>query len=335
MGQNKEAQYYNKKPDGKVECVLCPHNCLISKNKTGVCGARTNIEGKLISSIYGEVTAVSMDPIEKKPLYHFYPGSDILSIGTKGCNFKCLFCQNWHISQDLEARSEYYDPADIIKAAKERGSIGIAYTYSEPFIWFEYVMDCSKLASENNLKNVFVTNGFINTDPLKDILQYSDAMNIDLKTFRDETYKRVSKGRLSGVLDTIKTAHSKCHIELTTLIVTGINDDINEMRDIIDFISSIDTDIPWHISRYHPSYKYNAPATDIDFILRVCEEANKKLNFVYCGNIASTYGGSDTVCPKCKTTAISRSGYNVRIESLKAGKCAKCGTGLNMIIPLQ
>ena len=331
MKQTKEAQYYKKKSDDKVECLLCPHNCIIPKEKSGICGARANIDGRLISLIYGELTAVSMDPIEKKPLYHFYPGSDILSIGTKGCNFKCLFCQNWHISQDTNARSEYYEPDDIVKASLESNSMGIAYTYSEPFIWYEYVMDCSKLAKQNNLKNVFVTNGFINPDPLQDILNYADAMNIDLKTFRDETYKKVSKGKLNSVLDTIKTAHSRCHIELTTLIVTGINDDIKEMGDIIDFIQSIDSNIPWHISRYHPSYKYNAPATDIDFILRVYEEARTKLNFVYCGNISSSYGGSDTVCPKCNTTIISRSGYNTKIKSLDNGKCGKCGTTLKII----
>jgi pyruvate formate lyase activating enzyme len=330
MKQNKEAQYYIRKPDDNVECLLCPHDCIIKKNKSGVCGARTNIDGSLISIIYGEVTAVSMDPIEKKPLYHFYPGSDILSIGTKGCNFKCLFCQNYHISQDMKAHSEYYSPEDIVKTAIQKQSIGIAYTYSEPFIWYEYVMDCSRLARENNLKNVFVTNGFINPDPLNDILKYADAMNIDLKTFRDETYRKVSKGKLSNVLDTIKTVSSKCHVELTTLIVTGINDDIKEMRDIIDFIYSINPDIPWHISRYHPSYKYNAPATDINFILRVYEEARKKLNFVYCGNIPGSCGGSDTICPKCKTVVISRNGYNVSINSLTNGKCAKCGNNLKI-----
>ncbi len=330
MKQDKEALYYVSRPDGKVECLLCPHNCIIQKDKSGICGARKNTDGRLISLIYGEVTAVSMDPIEKKPLYHFYPGSDILSIGTKGCNFKCIFCQNYHISQDMNARSEYYTPEEIIKTALQRRSIGIAYTYSEPFIWYEYVMDCSKLARENNLKNVFVTNGFINPEPLNDILEYADAMNIDLKTFRDETYNKVSKGKLSIVLDTIKTASSKCHVELTTLIVTGINDDMKEMKDIIDFIHSIDPDIPWHISRYHPMYKYNAPATDVNFILRVCEEAKKKLDFVYCGNIASSYGGSDTICPECKTTVISRIGYDVGIESLRNGKCGKCGHDLKI-----
>jgi pyruvate formate lyase activating enzyme len=331
MKQNIEAQYYIKKPDNKVECLLCPHNCVIPKDKSGICGARKNIDGKLVSLIYGEVTAVSMDPIEKKPLYHFYPGSDILSIGTKGCNFKCLFCQNYHISQDMNAKSEYYSPEEIVKVAIERRSIGIAYTYSEPFIWYEYVMDCSMLARENNLKNVFVTNGFINPDPLNDILRYADAVNIDLKTFRDETYRKISKGKLSNVLDTIKTAASKCHVELTTLIVTGINDEIKEMKDIIDFIYSVNPDMPWHISRYYPSYKYNAPATDINFILRVYEEARKKLNFVYCGNVASSYGGSDTICPKCKTAVISRNGYDISINSLKNGKCSKCGESINIL----
>lgn len=331
MKQDKEAQYYIKKSDGTTSCVLCPHNCELQKNKHGICGARKNVDGKLVSLIYGEVTAVSMDPIEKKPLYHFFPGSDILSIGTKGCNFKCLFCQNWHISQDMNAASEYYPPEYVVKQAKEKNSIGIAYTYSEPFIWFEYVMDCSKLAKENNLKNVFVTNGYINPEPLKDILAYADAMNIDLKSFRDETYKKISKGSLQPVLDTIKSASKKCHIELTTLIVTGINDDLKEMKDIINFIYSIDPDIPWHISRYHPGYKYDAPPTDINFMMRVYYEAIKKLNYVYCGNISGSYETGDTKCPECKSVVISRRGYNVSIKALESNKCKKCGNDLKIV----
>ncbi len=328
---NKEAQYYVKKSEDRVQCLLCPHNCLIQNNKAGICGARKNIDGVLVSLIYGELTAVSMDPIEKKPLYHFYPGSDILSIGTKGCNFKCLFCQNWHISQDMNASSTYHEPEDIIKIAREKNSLGIAYTYSEPFIWYEYIMDCSKLARENGLKNVYVTNGFINPEPLQDILVNADAMNIDLKSFREDTYKKISKGKLSNVLDTIRSAHQKCHIELTTLIVTGINDNLQEMRNIIDFIYSINPDIPWHISRYHPSYKYNAPATDIDFMMSVYEEARKKLNYVYCGNISSSYEGSDTMCPHCGSLVISRSGYSVNIKGLVKGNCSKCGNSLNIV----
>jgi pyruvate formate lyase activating enzyme len=329
--QNIEAQYYRKNPDNKIQCLLCPHECIIQENKTGICGTRKNINNKLYTITYGEVTAVAMDPIEKKPLYHFYPGADILSIGTKGCNFKCLFCQNWHISQNMDADSKFYKPEEIIQIAQERDSIGIAYTYSEPFIWFEYIMDCSKYARESGIKNVFVTNGFINPEPLQDILMYADAMNIDLKSFRDETYKEISKGRLDNVLASIKAAHEKCHIELTTLIVTGINDDIREMKDIIDFIESVDPTIPWHISRYHPSYKYDAPATDTNFIMQVYEEACKKLKFVYCGNIPSSIGGSDTICPSCGTIVISRGGYHTSIKALNNGKCSKCRSDLNII----
>lgn len=328
---DKEAQYYKKLQDEKVQCFLCPHNCIIKKQKSGICGTRINIDGSLNTTIYGQVSAVSMDPIEKKPLYHFYPGTDILSIGTKGCNFKCIFCQNWHIAHDLNARTSYYEPGDIIDAAVKHSSAGIAYTYTEPFIWFEYIMECSRLAKKKNLKNVYVTNGFINPDPLQDILQYADAMNIDLKTFRDSTYKKISGGRLDNVLDTIKAVNEKCHVELTTLIVTGINDDMKEMKDVIGFIASVDRNIPWHISRYHPSYKYDAPATDVNFIMRVYEEARKKLNFVYCGNISSTYGGSDTICPSCGSVAVSRSGYSVRLDNLVNGKCGKCDTDLNIV----
>ncbi|MBN2041405.1 MAG: AmmeMemoRadiSam system radical SAM enzyme [Spirochaetes bacterium] len=329
--KEKEAQYYKQLQDEKLQCLLCPHNCIIPKNKSGICGTRINFDGRLVTTIYGQVTAASMDPIEKKPLYHFYPGKDILSIGTKGCNFKCIFCQNWHIAHDLNANTSYYEPEEILQSAIGKKSIGLAYTYTEPFIWFEYVMDCSRLAKENNLKNVYVTNGFINPEPLQDIMEYADAMNIDLKTFRDSTYKRISGGRLDKVLDTIRAANERCHVELTTLIATGINDDMEEMKDIIQFISSVDRKIPWHISRYHPAYKYNAPATDIDFIMSVYEEARKELNFVYCGNIPGSYGGSDTVCPSCGTIVVSRTGYNTRIENLENGCCKKCGADLNII----
>lgn len=327
----KEALHYTSADKNRVTCQLCPHNCTINEGKTGICGVRENSSGKLYTNIYGEVTALSMDPIEKKPLYHFYPGSDILSIGTKGCNFKCLFCQNWHISQDVNAASDYYDPEEIIRIASARNSIGIAYTYSEPFTWFEYVIDCSVLAGKAGFKNVFVTNGFINPAPLNELLEYADAMNIDLKTFRDETYKKVSKGRLENVLNTIEAAHRACHVELTTLIVTGINDDLKEMKELIDWIASVDVNIPWHISRYHPSYKYNAPATDINFMVKVYEEAVKKLNFVFCGNISGSFGRSNTICPSCRTAVIVRNGYLTEVKSLNSGKCGNCGHDMKII----
>lgn len=328
---NREARYYTVVDKERVQCSLCPHNCTIKNGKSGQCGVRVNENGKLMTTIYGALTALAIDPIEKKPLYHFYPGSDILSIGTRGCNFKCPYCQNWHISQDMSVKTTFYPPEDIVESASRKNSIGIAYTYSEPMIWFEYVYDCSRIAREKGLKNVYVTNGFINQEPLLELLEYADAMNIDLKSFQEDTYKRVQKGRLSDVLQTIQTAHERCHVEITTLIVTGINDTIDEMRSIIDWISSLDKNIPWHISRYYPSYKYNAPATDVDFMLEVYDESIKKLNYVFCGNISGSYGRSDTSCPSCQSVVISRSGYFTSINNLANGKCGSCGYDLKII----
>lgn len=323
-----EARYYDF--EGKrVRCRLCPHMCGVNEGKAGICGIRKNIGGKLYTTIYGEVTSIAMDPIEKKPLYHFYPGSGILSIGTKGCNFACPYCQNWRISQETDVPSEYYSPEYIVRAAIQNKSIGIAYTYSEPLIWFEYVMDCARLAKKEGLKNVLVTNGYVNREPLTELLEFVDAMNIDLKSFRDETYRKEQKGRLAPVLDTITTvAHARCHVELTTLVVTGMNDDMQEMTDIIDWIAALDRAIPWHISRYHPSYNYDAPSTDIQFMYRVYEKAIQKLDYVYCGNIASGHETSDTKCPSCRATVIARSGYAVEIRNLNNGKCGSCGYDL-------
>ncbi len=324
----KEAAYYSALEGGRVKCLLCPHRCLIASGKSGTCGARANEGGALVSLIYGEVTSIAMDPIEKKPLYHFYPGSDILSIGTRGCNLQCPYCQNWSISQDHGASSRKYGPAEVVKAARAGGSVGIAYTYSEPIIWFEYVMDCAALARREGLKNVMVTNGYVNPEPLAELLEFVDAMNIDLKNFREETYRKVQKGGLADVLRTIESAHGKCHVELTTLIVTGINDDMKELSELTDWVASLDANIPWHVSRYHPSYRYDAPATDIDFMLEVCKMAKNKLSYVYCGNISGSYGWSDTVCPECGNVAVRRSGYRTKVDGVKDGACVRCGAGL-------
>lgn len=327
-----EAAFYEKNEKGSVRCGLCPHNCVIQEGKRGVCGARKNNGGKLITEIYARLTAVAMDPIEKKPLYHFHPGSRILSIGTRGCNMKCPYCQNWHISQDLEARTNYYSSNDIVATAEREGSIGVAYTYSEPMIWYEYVMDTALAVKKRGLKNVLVTNGFINREPLEQLLTRVDAMNIDLKSFREDTYRKIQKANLADVLETIRTAkRAGCHVELTTLVVTGINDDAVEMDDIVDFIASVDRNIPWHISRYHPGYRYDREATDINFMMAVHGRAKKKLNFVYCGNIPSGGDGHDTICPSCKTTVITRSGYATRILNLRGGACGSCGSDLGII----
>jgi pyruvate formate lyase activating enzyme len=325
-----EARHYRKADDGVVQCLLCPHNCTIREGKSGICGVRTNEKGTLVSAIYGELTAMAMDPIEKKPLYHFHPGSQILSIGTKGCNFKCSYCQNWNISQDANARSSEYSPEQVVAAAEKNDSVGIAYTYSEPMIWFEFVMDCAKIARTRGLKNVLVTNGFVNPAPLDELLEFTDAMNIDLKNFREESHRKVQKGRLSDVLRTIEAAHGRCHVELTTLIVTGINDTMEEMNDIINWIAALDGDIPWHVSRYYPSFRYDAPATDVEFLLEVCDRAKERLHHVYCGNISGSYGRSDTACPRCGTVAVKRSGYHIRVTGLEHGRCAKCGHDLKI-----
>ncbi len=327
----KEASYYEKRKGNRVECRLCPHNCKIAEDNRGICGVRINRKGVLYSEIYGRVTSVAMDPIEKKPLYHFYPSSSILSIGTRGCNMKCPYCQNWNISQELSVPTTGSSPEEMADAASRKDSIGIAYTYSEPLIWYEFVLDTSRIVSGRGLKNVLVTNGFINSEPLDELLQYTDAMNIDLKSFNPETYKKVQKAKLEDVKSTIVQAHGRCHIEITTLIVTGINDTMGEMKEIIDFISSVDRNIPWHISRYYPNYRYDAPATDIDFMMKVFDEAVKKLSSVYCGNIPSGYRGNDTDCPSCGVSLIQRRGYYIRVKNLEKGMCNKCGFDTGII----
>jgi pyruvate formate lyase activating enzyme len=325
-----EARHYRKGREGRLECVLCPHNCSIAEGKTGICDVRGNSGGTLYSDIYGRVSSIAMDPIEKKPLYHFHPGTQILSIGTVGCNMKCSYCQNWHISQNTAASTSFYEPAAVVRSASREGSVGVAYTYSEPIVWFEYVMDCAKEARAAGLKNVMVTNGFVNPAPLEELLGLVDAMNIDLKTFRDETYRKFQKGRLQPVLDTITRVRGACHVELTTLVVTGINDDMAEMRDIIDWIASLDKTIPWHVSRYYPNYRHDAPPTDIAFIMNVYEEARRKLDFVYCGNIPGGANGSDTVCPSCGAIVINRRGYSTKVVALDNGRCAACGADLGI-----
>lgn len=327
----REAQYYLKKGE-TVECQLCPHRCHIHDGKSGICGVRENRGGTLYTSIYGEVTSMAMDPMEKKPMYHFYPGSEIFSIGTKGCNLRCPFCQNWSISQDLSARSSYRSPEEIVKIALAEGSVGVAYTYSEPTIWFEYVKDCSIAAREKGLKNVLVTNGFINPGPLKEMTGFIDAMNIDLKSYNRDTYKKVMKADLDAVKETIRGAHAQgCFIEITTLVVTGINDNMDELIELAEFIASVDRRIPWHLSRYYPSYKYNEPATDVALLTDVWKAGVQILDYVFTGNVHPADSRSDTVCPNCHTVVISRRGYHTVIKELDKGKCKACGHELHII----
>ncbi|MEA3453960.1 MAG: AmmeMemoRadiSam system radical SAM enzyme [Candidatus Caldatribacteriota bacterium] len=325
----KEALFYEliDKEKEIIKCLLCPKECVINEGKVGFCRARKNIEGKLYSLIYAKTSSVGFDPIEKKPLYHFLPGSSVLSLGTVGCNFACAFCQNWTISQAniKDVQVEELSPEKAIQLTLKNNSPAICYTYSEPLIWYEYVLDTAKLAKKNNLKNILVTNGFINREPLVKLLPFIDAMNIDLKSFRDSFYQKYCKGNLSSVLDTIELAKKYCHIEITNLIIPGLNDSDKEIKEMTDWISSLDPKIPLHFSRYFPCYKMKIPATPISTLYKARDIAQKKLKYVYVGNIWDEEANI-TYCANCKKILIKRAGNNIINVGLdKDGKCKFCG----------
>lgn len=331
---SRAAAYAEKENDG-IRCLLCPQNCLLGSGSVGLCGARKNNGARLESLIYGEVSSQALDPIEKKPLYHFYPASGIFSVGTVGCNLKCPYCQNWTISQQREQATKFYSPKDLAEAALRQGAIGVAYTYSEPIIWAEFVLDAAKEAAACGLKNVLVTNGLANPTPWKDLLKVTDALNIDLKTFSKETFARVHKGKLQNVLQNIEAAYAAGrHVEITTLVVTGINDNADELAAIAKYIGSIDKNIPWHLTAYRPAWKYNKPPTDVNFLLAAAKAAAQELNYVYCGNTAV---GANTLCPNCNATLVERSGFYAKVTGIdkSEGKavCAACGWEINIVLP--
>lgn len=317
---------------GTVVCGLCGHRCRIKRGDFGVCGVRKNLEGRLVTAAYGEVIAAHIDPIEKKPLYHFLPGSRSLSIAAAGCNFRCPFCQNWEISQlrhaDGSVRgSRPLPPEEVVRMAESSGCRSVSYTYTEPTIFFEYAADCGRLAKRAGLANVFVTNGYMTAEALEAARPWLDACNVDLKAFRDETYKRICGARLEPVLESIRLmARLGMWVEVTTLVVPGLNDSPDELRNIARFIAGVGADIPWHISRYHPDYKYDeAPPTPLETLKRAAAiGAEEGLRFVYIGNVAA--GADDTLCPACRMTLIKRSGFSVSADRLKDGRCPKCGT---------
>lgn len=284
----REASYWVGNEDGSIICMLCPHNCRIGEGSTGVCRTRRNIHGKLHSLNYGLISSIALDPIEKKPLYHFHPGSKILSVGTFGCNFKCSFCQNWTIAQ-AEPETMSVSPQELVYKAlelREQGNIGIAFTYNEPSVWFEFILDTARHAKEAQLKNVMVTNGFISKDPLMELLDYIDAMNIDVKGFTDDFYKKVCKGSLEDVRRTVETAVEKCHVEITTLLVPGLNDSIEEIGQLARWLASLNKDIPLHLTRYFPNFEMmDRPPTPRETLEKARLEAIKYLNHVHLGNV--------------------------------------------------
>jgi pyruvate formate lyase activating enzyme len=285
----KEALYYERRTandERRTCCRLCPNNCVINEGRRGSCGVRLNRNGILYSEVYGKTTSIALDPIEKKPLYHYHPGEQILSLGTKGCNLHCGFCQNWHISQDLKAPTRDITSAEIIKKAKDLSSFGIAYTYNEPFIWFEFVLETAKLAKRNGIENVLVTNGYVNLEPLEEILPFIGAMNIDLKSIDEEFYREICKGKLKPVLDVIKKSVHSCHVELTNLIIPTLNDSQDSIRRLVDWVmDNAGPETPLHFSRYFPCYKMNLEPTPIATLQMAKRIADEKLKYVYLGNV--------------------------------------------------
>ena len=329
----KEAYLYEKYDDERVRCLECRHYCIIKRDRYGVCGVKKNIDNKLYSLVYGKPIAINLDPIEKKPLFHFLPGSSALSYATVGCNFKCLFCQNWDISQmprDRHHRIEGYDVSaeEMVQLALKYRAEVIAHTYTEPSIFFEYAYDIAKISSQYGIKNIFVTNGYISPQALEMIRPYLHAVNIDLKGWSEEYYRKIIGARLSEVLDSIKL-HKKSGIwvELTTLIVPGWNDTEEQIREIARFIrDEVGPETPWHISRFHPAYKMrDYPPTPIE-TLKMAYRIGKEegLRFVYLGNVPGDES-ENTYCPKCGRLLIKRWGFEVLENHIKDGKCPYCG----------
>jgi len=326
-----QALYFEQLDNKKVRCQLCPHNCIIHDGKVGICRQRKNVEGVLYSLNYGKMVSVNLDPMEKKPLYHFCPGEKILSIGTNGCNLSCQFCQNWSISQE-DSLSEDMPPDEIIKLANRHKTRFIAYTYNEPFIWYEYVLDTAKLAKSAGLINVLVTNGYVNPEPLSKILPYISAMNIDIKGIKDSFYHKLCKARLGPVLESAKAARGKVHIEITNLIITGENDRADELEEISKWVAdNLGKDTPLHFSAYFPSYKLDNPSTPTETLLEAYQIARKYLYFVYLGNVTGVKEGRDTVCYRCGNKLVERTGYQIRTAGLTPnGQCSQCGNENNI-----
>jgi pyruvate formate lyase activating enzyme len=316
----------------KTECLLCPHFCKIAEGKTGICGVRKNIDGEIVLETYGVVSGYSLDPIEKKPLYHFFPGYNILSIGSYGCNMRCDFCQNFHISQNIPKRmNREINIEKLVRSALiSEKNIGLAFTYNEPVIWFEYMRDAAIAAKKEGLYTVMVSNGFVNAGPLGEITEFIDGFNIDLKAFNNRFYRELTGAEIEPVKNALKQiARSGRHLEITTLIIPGQNDDEKEMAEESHWIAGeLGRNIPFHLSRYFPTYRRDDPSTSQDLIERLAEIASRQLNHVYIGNTLSE-SGQNTTCPQCGVTVTKRSGYKTRLLNLDdKGRCTGCG---NMI----
>jgi pyruvate formate lyase activating enzyme len=318
----KQALYYKQTGPGRVSCSLCPHQCALDKGQQGLCAARRSDGEALYSLNYGQVTSSGLDPIEKKPLYHFCPGAEIYSLGSFGCNFKCSFCQNSSISQSRPATQEL-SVEELLRLVEKNGIRFVAFTYNEPLIWYEYVLECVKSLSARGVRCVLVTNGYIQPEPLRELLPFLAAMNIDLKSFSPTFYRDYPGGRLEVVLDTIRASYGKCHLELTNLVIGGLNDDEAVFRELVQFVRGISAELPLHISRYFPAFEMVSPATPLAVMERLYRIAAEALAYVYLGNV-SLEVGQDTCCPACGEVLISRRGYQTT-GNVQNGECRGCG----------
>ena len=326
-----EASYYNKLENKEIECVLCPRKCVIGDRERGYCGVRENRDGTYYTLVYDRVCSRNVDPIEKKPLYHFLPTTLAYSLATAGCNMNCKYCQNWEISQvrPEQVRSIPLTPNECVSQARMSGAKSVAYTYTEPVVFYEYMRDISNACRQNGVANVMISGGFIEQKPLVDLLPQLDAVKIDLKAFSDKFYKNVCRGRLEPVLESLKTVKKNgAWLEIVYLVVPTMNDDPSETEALCDWIRrELGPQVPVHFTRFHPTYLLkNLPPTPVSTLDRLHRTARDKgLQYVYVGNVPG-HPAESTYCPKCSTRLIHRTGYNVRIEALKDGKCANCGT---------
>jgi pyruvate formate lyase activating enzyme len=327
----KEALFYSKSDNKNVRCELCPHFCEIADGKTGNCKVRKNINGVLLSENYGKLSGYHLDPIEKKPLYHFYPGKYILSVGSFGCNMHCKFCQNYEISQCESNIHQSLDlsPDSVINdALRKKDNIGIAYTYNEPLVFYEFMRDTALLTRQYSLKNVMVSNGYFNPTPLEKLLVFIDAFSIDLKAFTDDFYKKYTLSGIEAVKQSlIKIRKSGKHLEITNLIIPELNDNTVKFREMVNWVKGeLGKDTILHLSRYFPRYKINIPPTSEKKLEEFYSIARESLDFVYIGNMPDAEG-QNTYCPSCKELLIERNGYQVAKEGIKHdGACKKCNT---------
>ena len=333
MAKSHDAMLWESVDGQGIRCLLCGHQCVIAAGQYGVCRVRRNVGGQLQTLTYGALVALNVDPIEKKPLFHVLPGTRSLSIAAPGCNFQCEFCQNWQISQsprlEGEVKGQAVSPEQIVSAALSYDCPSISYTYTEPTVFFELAYGTAKIAHEKGVRNCFVSNGYLTPLAVERIAPYLDAINVDLKAFRDETYRRVMKARLAPVLECLKAlVAARVWVEVTTLVVPGMNDGEKELADIAGFLAGeLGTHVPWHVSRFHGDYKMTAtPSTPLETLQTACRLGRAAgLKYVYCGNVA---GEADecTYCPSCRAKLIERVGFRVGRNLLKAGKCPSCAT---------